>query len=59
MTESKAFCPRCSKPANKESTSFPFCSERCKMMDLGAWATEKYKIPVAPDDEKVIEQEQE
>jgi hypothetical protein len=25
----------------------PFCSERCKMIDLGAWATESYRIPVA------------
>jgi uncharacterized protein len=24
----------------------PFCSERCKMIDLGAWATESYRVPV-------------
>ena len=24
----------------------PFCSQRCKMIDLGAWATESYRIPV-------------
>ena len=29
----------------------PFCSERCKMIDLGAWATESYRIPVPEDDE--------
>jgi endogenous inhibitor of DNA gyrase (YacG/DUF329 family) len=34
----------------------PFCSERCKMIDLGAWATESYRIPVqeendSPEDE--------
>jgi endogenous inhibitor of DNA gyrase (YacG/DUF329 family) len=23
----------------------PFCSERCRLMDLGAWATESYRIP--------------
>ncbi len=33
----------------------PFCSERCKMIDLGAWATEKYKV--ASGDEKKNEQE--
>jgi hypothetical protein len=26
----------------------PFCSERCKLIDLGQWATEKYRVPVAP-----------
>jgi hypothetical protein len=26
----------------------PFCSERCKMIDLGQWATEKYRVPVEP-----------
>jgi len=24
----------------------PFCSERCKLIDLGAWATEKYRVPI-------------
>jgi len=28
-----------------ESPFRPFCSERCKLMDLGAWATEKYRVP--------------
>jgi len=26
----------------------PFCSERCKLIDLGQWATEKYRVPVEP-----------
>jgi endogenous inhibitor of DNA gyrase (YacG/DUF329 family) len=29
----------------------PFCSDRCKLIDLGAWASEEHKIPVAPDAE--------
>jgi len=29
----------------------PFCSERCKMIDLGAWATESYRVPVEDDDQ--------
>jgi len=42
-------CPTCAKkvewtPANKFR---PFCSERCKQIDLGAWAEEKYAIPGA------------
>ena len=27
----------------------PFCSERCKLIDLGAWAMEKYRVPVEED----------
>jgi endogenous inhibitor of DNA gyrase (YacG/DUF329 family) len=46
-------CPTCGKkvewtPAN---TYRPFCSDRCKQIDLGAWAEEKYAIPGAkPED---------
>jgi endogenous inhibitor of DNA gyrase (YacG/DUF329 family) len=43
----KVPCPRCGAlsafdPANKWR---PFCSERCKMIDLGAWAAEDYRVP--------------
>ena len=38
-------CPICRKPTDSQSNSdFPFCSERCKLLDLGAWASEKYVI---------------
>lgn len=38
-------CPLCGKPASWEDNPFhPFCSERCKLIDLGHWASEKYKI---------------
>lgn len=42
-------CPTCkSKVEWAEKNRFrPFCSERCKQIDLGAWAEEKYTIPVA------------
>ncbi len=41
-------CPNCKKPSEySASNAFrPFCSERCKMIDLGDWANENYKIPV-------------
>lgn len=41
-------CPHCGNSAQWSSTNpyRPFCSERCKMIDLGAWATESYRIPV-------------
>ena len=40
-------CPTCGKPVPwvPESRYRPFCSERCKQIDLGAWAEEKYTIP--------------
>jgi uncharacterized protein len=38
-------CPTCRKPTDSDSNAeFPFCSERCKLLDLGAWASEKYVI---------------
>jgi len=42
-------CPRCGKPVDWSPASRwrPFCSERCKMIDLGAWASEAYRVPVA------------
>ena len=30
----------------------PFCSERCRLVDLGAWASESYRIPAKPDEEE-------
>jgi len=44
----KVRCPQCGAesawdPANKFR---PFCSERCKLIDLGAWASESYRVPV-------------
>lgn len=51
-------CPRCGQTAlyKPENQFRPFCSERCKMIDLGAWASEKYTIPVAPRTEEELEQ---
>ena len=45
-------CPVCRKKTEWEGNPFrPFCSERCKLMDLGAWATEGYRVPVDRRDE--------
>jgi len=47
-------CPNCKKLSEfAPSNAFrPFCSERCKMIDLGLWASEQYAIPESakPDD---------
>jgi len=41
-------CPRCGAqvPWQAQNRFRPFCSERCKMFDLGDWAMEKYRVPV-------------
>ena len=37
-------CPRCGEPSVWEGNEFrPFCSERCKLIDLGAWANDEYR----------------
>ena len=40
-------CPHCSRPVEwiTQNRYRPFCSERCKLIDLGEWATERYRIP--------------
>jgi len=48
-------CPTCKRPVGLGTEWFPFCSERCRLMDLGRWADEEYRIPVvneAPGAEK-------
>jgi len=42
-------CPQCGKRVTWQHNDFrPFCSERCRMLDLGAWASEDYAIPGEP-----------
>jgi hypothetical protein len=45
-------CPICKKAVAPGDEFFPFCSERCKIIDLGNWASEKYVIstPVQPEE---------
>jgi endogenous inhibitor of DNA gyrase (YacG/DUF329 family) len=46
-------CPHCGKGSVwTEANRFrPFCSERCKLIDLGQWASEGYRIPTATQPE--------
>ena len=48
-------CPICKKPVLEpkegERNYSPFCSERCKLIDLGRWLNGTYQIPVKDDDE--------
>lgn len=47
-------CPACGGPSRyaTDNPSRPFCSERCRTQDLGAWASESYRVaaPIAPED---------
>lgn len=38
-------CPTCRTLVVKGDEHFPFCSDRCRLIDLGAWLTEQHKIP--------------
>lgn len=51
-------CPTCGKPSilSKENAFRPFCSERCKLIDLGEWASEEHKI--AGDDAQLLGDDQ-
>jgi len=37
-------CPICAKDVAFDDPEMPFCSERCRLLDLGNWASEKYVI---------------
>ncbi|MBF0239510.1 MAG: DNA gyrase inhibitor YacG [SAR324 cluster bacterium] len=43
-------CPQCRKTTPWQDNPFrPFCSDRCKTIDLAAWGSEKYRVPAALD----------
>jgi uncharacterized protein len=46
-------CPICGKPAIEASR--PFCSERCRDVDLNRWLSNSYAIPAAKDDDEDAE----
>ena len=51
-------CPICKKPTDSEEhADFPFCSERCRLLDLGAWASEKYVVSDPVFDEEELPEE--
>jgi len=45
MMVMKIKCPRCGNETTLENNPYrPFCGERCKLVDLGKWISEKYSI---------------
>jgi endogenous inhibitor of DNA gyrase (YacG/DUF329 family) len=59
-------CPICSKPSRTraENQVYPFCSERCRLVDLGRWLGEEYRVAATspeeppPDDRRSPEAEE-
>jgi endogenous inhibitor of DNA gyrase (YacG/DUF329 family) len=54
-------CPTCKRRVRAQregpltlSKFYPFCCERCKLIDLGAWLDAKYRIPSKPDEESEL-----
>lgn len=47
-------CPICRKTVQLGNPDAPFCSERCRLIDLGKWASEEYVIstPLRPEDQQ-------
>jgi endogenous inhibitor of DNA gyrase (YacG/DUF329 family) len=52
-------CPTCSKPVERGLDTFPFCSGRCRLVDLGKWFRGGYRIsrPLTPGDDAPGEEE--
>jgi endogenous inhibitor of DNA gyrase (YacG/DUF329 family) len=50
-------CPICKKEVHADDPNAPFCSDRCRIIDLGNWASEKYVIstPVSKREEEEVE----
>lgn len=46
-------CPVCRTTVSPETAAYPFCSERCRMVDLNRWFSEEYRLsrPIEPDDQ--------
>ncbi|WP_263371055.1 DNA gyrase inhibitor YacG [Granulicella cerasi] len=50
------FCPTCKTTVLAENENFPFCSDRCRLLDLGAWASGDYKISSPILDPELLEE---
>ena len=50
-------CPICKKEVAAGDPNVPFCSDRCRVIDLGNWATEKYVVstPAPPEELEELE----
>ena len=52
-------CPTCNRPVEWDDNPFrPFCSERCKLIDLGRWVSEEYRVPGKPVAPEAVEDDE-
>jgi uncharacterized protein len=58
MCPTRVKCPTCQRELDWETAPFrPFCSERCRLIDLGAWLSEQHAIPgesLQPEEESPV-----
>ncbi|RPI27524.1 MAG: DNA gyrase inhibitor YacG [Acidobacteria bacterium] len=55
-----ARCPNCKKKVSRDNPYLPFCSKRCRLLDLGRWLGGEYHVAgekVAQEQEETAEQE--
>ena len=55
-TPKALFCPTCRKVVLGSDEYFPFCSDRCRILDLGKWASGDYKISSPIQDPDLLEE---
>ena len=60
MTSSKIFCPKCDREVASiaENPNFPFCSRRCKLLDLGSWLSGTNAIETTLEESDLVELEE-
>jgi len=50
------FCPTCRNVVLIDNENFPFCSDRCRLIDLGKWASGDYKVSTPIQDPDLLEE---
>jgi len=48
IADNSFHCPQCGREVYRRDKAFPFCSDRCRLIDLGRWADGAYRIPGDP-----------
>lgn len=56
MTPKALFCPTCRKVVLATDPDFPFCSDRCRLLDLGKWASGGYVISSPIHDPELLDE---
>jgi endogenous inhibitor of DNA gyrase (YacG/DUF329 family) len=55
MSAKPILCPICKKPVDVSGEHFPFCSDRCRLLDLGKWASGDYRVSSPVLDPELLE----